>query len=72
MIKICSWQRVQRKSSDTQAYSVGEAPYNVLTKFANLNLTYPATGYYDCDMSKAECQSSGDEILIANVTSAVA
>jgi len=54
----------------TGGLSVGEYPYNVLTKFANLSLAYPSTQYYDCDMSKAECQ--GSSAITAVVTSSTA
>ncbi|OAP58830.1 hypothetical protein AYL99_06127 [Fonsecaea erecta] len=52
--------------------SVGQAPYNVLTKFSNFNLTYPATDYYECDLGSAECISDDGEVIIANVTQAIA
>jgi hypothetical protein len=52
------------------ACSVGQYPYNVLTKFSEFRLAYPSTQYYDCDMSKAECQSSA--VIVALVTEAVA
>ncbi|KIW88906.1 uncharacterized protein Z519_10390 [Cladophialophora bantiana CBS 173.52] len=52
--------------------SVGQAPYNVLTKFSDFNLTYPATEHYQCDMGNAECVTSAGEVIIANVTTAIA
>ncbi|KIW11064.1 hypothetical protein PV08_10363 [Exophiala spinifera] len=50
--------------------SVGKYPYNILTKFSNFFLSYPSIQRYNCDTSKAECESSG--VLIAIVSSAVA
>ncbi|OCT47446.1 hypothetical protein CLCR_03696 [Cladophialophora carrionii] len=52
--------------------SVGKAPYNVLSKYANFNLTYPHTPFYECDMTNAECKSCDGETILANITSAVA
>ncbi|EXJ59675.1 hypothetical protein A1O7_03821 [Cladophialophora yegresii CBS 114405] len=52
--------------------SVGKAPYNVLSKYANFNLTYPHTPFYECDMAIAECKGCDGETIFANVTSAVA
>lgn len=51
---------------------MGQAPYNVLSKFSDFNLTFPAIEYYECDLSKAECESCDGEVIVANVTSAVA
>ncbi|KAK4942548.1 hypothetical protein LTR10_017677 [Elasticomyces elasticus] len=73
-VLVSSWNGVQDLTLDLQhTYidnSVGEYPYNVLTKFANLSLAYPSTQYYDCDMSKAECQ--GSSAITAVVTSSTA
>ncbi|EXJ67180.1 uncharacterized protein A1O5_09827 [Cladophialophora psammophila CBS 110553] len=52
--------------------SVGQAPYNVLTKFSDFNLTYPATEHYQCDTGNAECVTGAGEVIIANVTTAIA
>jgi hypothetical protein len=55
--------------------SVGQAPYNILTLFGGVNLTYGANGStpnYECDMSKAKCQSSSNTVILGEVTEAVA
>ncbi|KAI1619661.1 hypothetical protein EDD37DRAFT_203360 [Exophiala viscosa] len=73
-VLVSPWAGVQALTLDLQhSYidnSVGEYPYNVLTKFANLSLEYPSTQYYDCDMSEAKCQSSS--AITAIVTSSTA
>ncbi|KAJ9611427.1 hypothetical protein H2200_004611 [Cladophialophora chaetospira] len=52
--------------------SVGQAPYNVLTKHSNFTLSYPITPFYECDMDNARCQSCEGEAIIANITTAIA
>ena len=52
--------------------SVGDPPYNILSKFGNLTLTYPGTTNYVCDSDNTACQSKENSTLIALVTSAVA
>ncbi|KIW74605.1 hypothetical protein Z517_11375 [Fonsecaea pedrosoi CBS 271.37] len=52
--------------------SVGQAPYNVLTKFSDFNLTYPTTDYYQCDIGNAACVTTDGKVIIANVTEAIA
>jgi hypothetical protein len=52
--------------------SVGEAPYNILSKYSSLNLTYPNTTYYECNLDGAACNSCDGKAIIANVTEAVA
>jgi hypothetical protein len=58
-------------------HSVGQAPYNVITLFGGVNLTYggdgsPGTPNYECDMSTAKCRSSSNAVIIGEVTEAVA
>ncbi|KAL6246005.1 hypothetical protein RBB50_007158 [Rhinocladiella similis] len=73
-VQIQSWEGVDNVSLElSHQYidnSVGQYPYNILTKFSDFVLTYPSIQHYNCDVSKAECESSG--VLIAIVTSAVA
>jgi len=55
--------------------SVGQYPYNVLSVFAGLNLTYggnATTSNYVCDITRASCHSSYGSILIAEITTAIA
>jgi len=58
--------------TDVRLPSVGQYPYNVVTKFAPLNLTYPGTKHYQCNLSEAYCESDTGAIIPANVTRAVA
>jgi hypothetical protein len=54
--------------------SVGQAPYNVLTKFAGLNLSWPGTEGYDCDDNDGEgrrCWSRTGTAYLAVVTRAI-
>ena len=60
------------EEQETDQDSVGKAPYNVLTKYASFNLTYPTTPFYECDKKMAHCQSCDGEAIIAKITSAVA
>ncbi|KAK5454086.1 hypothetical protein LTS15_006086 [Exophiala xenobiotica] len=73
-VLVQSWNGVDNMSLQmSHQYidnSVGQYPYNVLTKFSEFDLAYPSTQYYDCDMSTAECQSSA--VIVALVTEAVA
>ncbi|KIW28682.1 uncharacterized protein PV07_08322 [Cladophialophora immunda] len=75
-VLVTSWQGVGNLSLRlAHQYiddSVGQAPYNVLTKFSNFNLTYPATEDYQCDMGNAACVSSDGAVIVANVTQAIA
>ncbi|EXJ85854.1 hypothetical protein A1O1_06223 [Capronia coronata CBS 617.96] len=75
-VLVTSWSGVGNLSLElAHTYidnSVGEAPYNVLTKFADLNLTYPATQSYECDLPQAECKSCDGEVIVAIVNKAVA
>ena len=52
--------------------SVGDPPYNVLSKSGNLTLTYPGTTNYVCGSDNTTCRSKENSTLIAVVTSAVA
>ena len=52
--------------------SVGEYPYNVNTKIGALNLAYPDTMYYECDLAHAHCNSCEGTVLSANVTMVIA
>ena len=52
--------------------SVGDPPYNVLSKFGNLTLVYPGTTNYVCGSDNTTCHSKENSTLIALVTSAVA
>ncbi|EHY55402.1 hypothetical protein HRR83_008845 [Exophiala dermatitidis] len=75
-VLVTSWGGVQNLSLElSHTYidnSVGQAPYNVLTKFADLNLTYPGTNNYECDSAQAECKSCDGEVIVATVSRAVA
>ncbi|KEF62454.1 uncharacterized protein A1O9_00426 [Exophiala aquamarina CBS 119918] len=75
-VRVISWYGVQNFSLDLKhTYideSVGQYPYNVLTKFAPLNVTYPGTKHYQCNLSQAECGSYTGAIILANVTRAIA
>jgi hypothetical protein len=58
-------------------HSVGKAPYNKLTLFGGVNLTYSGYGgtstpNYECDMSRAKCTSSKNAVILGEVTEAVA
>lgn len=57
--------------------SVGEAPYNKLTLFGGVKLTYSGYGgsntpNYECDMSRAKCTSSNNAVILGEVTEAIA
>ncbi|EXJ85111.1 hypothetical protein A1O3_05786 [Capronia epimyces CBS 606.96] len=75
-VLITSWTGVQSFSFElAHTYidnSVGEAPYNVLTKFADVNMTYPTAQYYECDLPHAECKSCDGEVIVATVSKAIA
>jgi hypothetical protein len=58
--------------ADKCSCSVGPAPYNILTKFASLNLDYQTTPDYVCDMEDALCEVSEGASLTALVTEAIA
>ena len=56
-------------------HSVGQAPYNILTLVGGVKLTYGGdenTPNYECDMTRARCQSSSNAVILGNVTEAVA
>jgi hypothetical protein len=66
-----------RKITDNRSSSVGKAPYNKVTLFGGVNLTYgeygaPNTPNYECDMGRGICQSSSDAVILGEVTEAVA
>ncbi|KAJ9636149.1 hypothetical protein H2204_005421 [Knufia peltigerae] len=73
-VQVQSWQGVDNVSLElSHQYiddSIGQYPYNILTKFSDFVLAYPSIQPYSCDISKAECESSG--VLVAVVTTAVA
>lgn len=50
---------------------VGDAPYNILTKFGALNLTFPDTKNYVCDIARGYCASASKASFVATVTGAV-
>ena len=52
-------------------YRIGEYPYNVLTKFGGLNLTYPGTANYYCELVKGSCWSKTGSSFLAMVTVAI-
>ncbi|KAK5057799.1 hypothetical protein LTR84_011800 [Exophiala bonariae] len=75
-VRVTSWHGVQNFSLDLKhTYiddKVGEYPYNVVTKFAPVNLTFLGTKRYHCDLSQAECESDTGAIIVFNVTRSIA
>lgn len=49
----------------------GAYPFNFVTKFSDLNLTYPNVPDFGCDLKKAHCESRKGSIIIAEVTRAI-
>lgn len=70
--KLCATARDRDCRADRSSCSVGQAPYNILTKFASLNLDYQTTPNYACDMEDACCELSEGASLTADVTEAIA
>ncbi|ETN37942.1 uncharacterized protein HMPREF1541_07565 [Cyphellophora europaea CBS 101466] len=52
--------------------TVGDPPYNVLTKLGGLNITFPEIENYKCDLSRGHCASVADASFLAVVTAAIA
>lgn len=58
----------QKGLTDRPIFSIGPAPYNILTKYAQLYLEYPSTPDYECDLDAAYCQSCEGTTFTAVVT----
>lgn len=58
----------QGSLTDRPNYSIGPAPYNILTKYAQLYLDYPITPDYQCDINAAYCESCEGTTMTAVVT----
>lgn len=57
----------------TMENSVGQYPYNTLTTFASLELTYGDENIpgYECNLQEAICQSPEGSIIMVNITKEV-
>ncbi len=58
--------------ADQSVCSIGQYPYNILTKYANMALDYQDTPNYECDREIGSCELAPGDTLVAVVTLATA
>ena len=50
--------------------SIGDSPYNKLSKYGHIQFMFPNTTDYECDLARAHCQYCNGSTIIAPVTEA--